>query len=48
MMAALVAGVPHRAVQVAARHSDSRTTPVYDRRRQNLDRSFLPYVERWR
>jgi integrase/recombinase XerD len=38
IMAALDAGVPLRDVQVAARHSDPRTTTVYDRRRQDLDR----------
>jgi integrase/recombinase XerD len=38
IMAALDAGVPLRDVQVAARHSDPRTTTVYDRRRQNFDR----------
>jgi integrase len=30
--------VPLREVQVAARHADPRTTTVYDRRRQDLDR----------
>ena len=38
IMAALDAGVPLRDVQLAARHADPRTTTVYDRRRQNLDR----------
>jgi integrase/recombinase XerD len=38
IMAALDAGVPLRDVQMAARHSDPRTTTVYDRRRQNFDR----------
>jgi integrase/recombinase XerD len=38
IMAALDAGVPLRDVQLAARHSDPRTTTVYDRCRQNLDR----------
>ena len=38
IMTALDAGVPLREVQVAARHSDPRTTTVYDRRRQNFDR----------
>jgi integrase len=38
IMAALDAGVPLREIQVAARHSDPRTTTVYDRRRQDLDR----------
>jgi len=38
IMAALDAGVPLRDVQVAARHADPRTTTVYDRRRQDLDR----------
>ncbi|MGI9610064.1 MAG: tyrosine-type recombinase/integrase [Acidimicrobiia bacterium] len=38
IMAALDAGVPLREVQSAARHADPRTTTVYDRRRQNLDR----------
>jgi hypothetical protein len=37
-MAALDAGVPLREVQVAARHSDPRTTTVYERRRQDFDR----------
>lgn len=36
--AALDAGVPLRDVQVAARHSDPRTTTRYDRARLNLDR----------
>ena len=35
---ALDAGVPLRDVQVAARHSDPRTTARYDRNRHNLDR----------
>jgi site-specific recombinase XerD len=35
---ALDAGIPLREVQLAARHSDPRTTTVYDRRRQDLDR----------
>jgi len=38
IMAALGAGVPLRDVQTAARHSDPRTTTMYDRRRQNFDR----------
>jgi site-specific recombinase XerD len=38
IMAALDHGVPLRDVQLAARHADPRTTTVYDRRRQNLDR----------
>lgn len=38
IMAALDAGVPLRDVQVAARHSDPRTTTIYDRRRQNFDK----------
>jgi integrase/recombinase XerD len=38
IMAALDAGVPLRDVQLAARHADPRTTTVYDRRRQSLDR----------
>jgi integrase/recombinase XerD len=38
IMAALDAGVSLRDVQIAARHSDPRTTTVYDRRRQNFDR----------
>jgi integrase len=38
IMAALVAGVPLRDVQTAARHADPRTTTIYDRRRQNFDR----------
>ena len=37
-MAALDAGVPLRDVQIAARHADSRTTTIYDRRRENFDR----------
>jgi hypothetical protein len=37
-MAALDAGVPLRDVQLAARHADARTTTIYDRRRQKLDR----------
>jgi hypothetical protein len=37
-MAALDAGVPLREVQVASPHADPRTTTVYDRRRQDLDR----------
>ena len=37
-MAALDAGVPLRDVQIAARHSDPRTTVVYDHRRQNFDK----------
>jgi integrase len=32
------AGVPQRDVQLAARHSDPRTTTIYDRRRENFDR----------
>ena len=38
IMAALDAGVPLRDVQTAARHSDPRTTVIYDRRRQDFDR----------
>jgi integrase/recombinase XerD len=40
IMAALDAGVPLRDVQIAARHSDPRTTTttIYDRRRENFDR----------
>ena len=38
IMAALDAGVPLRDVQLAARHSDLRTTTIYDRRRENFDR----------
>ena len=38
IMAALDAGVPLRDVQTAARHSDPRTTTIYDRRRQIFDR----------
>ena len=38
IMAALDAGVPLRDVQTAARHSDPRTTTIYDRRHQNFDR----------
>ena len=38
IMAALEAGVPLRDVQLAARHSDPRTTTIYDRRRANFDR----------
>ena len=37
-MAGLDAGVPLRDMQIAARHADPRTTTIYDRRRQNLDR----------
>ena len=36
--AALDAGVPLRDVQIAARHSDPRTTTRYDRARNKLDR----------
>jgi integrase/recombinase XerD len=36
--ACLDAGVPLRAVQIAARHSDPRMTRRYDRARGNLDR----------
>jgi site-specific recombinase XerD len=38
IMAALDAGVPLRDVQIAARHTDPRTTTIYDRRRENFDR----------
>jgi integrase/recombinase XerD len=38
IMAALDAGVPLRNVQPPARHADPRTTTIYDRRRENLDR----------
>jgi site-specific recombinase XerD len=38
IMCALEAGVPLREVQIAARHADSRTTTVYDHRRQSFDR----------
>jgi integrase/recombinase XerD len=38
IMVALDAGVPLLEVQLAARHADPRTTTIYDRRRQNLDR----------
>jgi integrase/recombinase XerD len=38
IMVALDAGVPLRDVQIAARHADTRTTTIYDRRRQNFDR----------
>jgi integrase/recombinase XerD len=38
IMAALDAGVPLRDVQMAARQADPRTTTIYDRRRENLDR----------
>jgi integrase len=38
IMCALEAGVPLREVQIAARHSDPRTTTVYDHRRQSFDR----------
>jgi integrase len=38
IMAALDAGVPLREVQLAARHSDPRTTMRYDRARVSLDR----------
>jgi hypothetical protein len=37
-MATLDAGGPLRDVQLADRHGDPRTTTIYDRRRQNLDR----------
>ncbi len=36
-MAALDAGVRLRDMQIAARHSDPRTTTRYDRARHNLD-----------
>lgn len=36
--AGLDLGVPLRDMQIAARHSDPRTTAQYDRNRQNLDR----------
>jgi integrase/recombinase XerD len=42
-MAALDAGVPLGAVQLAARHADPRTTTIYDRRRENFD-SHAAYV----
>jgi hypothetical protein len=38
VVAALDAGAPLRDVQLAARHADSRTTTIYDRRRENFDR----------
>jgi integrase/recombinase XerD len=38
IMCPLDAGVPLRAVQIAARHDDPRTTTVYDHRRQNFDK----------
>jgi integrase/recombinase XerD len=38
IMCPLDAGVPLRAVQIAARHDDPRTTTVYDPRRQNFDK----------
>jgi integrase len=38
IMAALDAGVSLCDVQIAARHSDPRTTTIYDRRRENFDR----------
>jgi hypothetical protein len=38
LIMALDAGVPLREVQTAARHADSRTTTIYNRRRQNFDR----------
>ena len=38
IMAALDAGVPLRDLQIAARHSDPRTTVIYDHRRQNFDK----------
>ena len=34
----LDAGVEHRDVQIAARHTDPRTTMRYDHPRNNLDR----------
>lgn len=42
--AALDAGVPLRDVQIAARHSDPRTTTRYDRARGNLDRHAVHTV----
>jgi len=30
--------VPLRDVQISARYTDPRTTAIYDRRRQNVDR----------
>jgi site-specific recombinase XerD len=36
--AALDAGVPLGDVQLAARHSDPRTSTIYDRRREDFDR----------
>jgi site-specific recombinase XerD len=42
--AALDAGVPLRDVQIAARHSDPRTTARYDRARHNLDRHAVHEV----
>ncbi len=44
IMAALDAGVPLREVQLAARHAGPRTTTIYDRRRQNLDRHAADVV----
>jgi hypothetical protein len=44
VMAALDAGVPLRDVRLAARHADPRTTTIYDRRRQNLDRHAADVV----
>jgi hypothetical protein len=38
IMAALDAGVSLRDVLLATRHSDPRTTTIYDRRRENFDR----------
>ena len=38
IIAALDAGVALGDGKIAARHADPRTTTVYDRRRENLDR----------
>jgi integrase/recombinase XerD len=38
IMAVFSAGLPLREVQIAARHTDPRTTTVYDRRRQDFDK----------
>src|SRR3954454_22742345 len=44
IMAALEAGVPLRDVQIAARHSDPRTTVGYDHRRQTFDKHAVYIV----
>lgn len=44
---ALDAGIPLRDVQAMARHKDPRTTSVYDRRRESLDRSPTYTLGNW-